>query len=567
MGVIRTTVLALSTALSLAVAGVCLAQVPEASLTAEDFAKLDTFESVVLKKADKTFAAKEYRSAVAAYDSFLQQYPRSGATPYALLRKGRGLQLDDKRFDAIKIYGEVLDYFPNAVAYAGAALYYIGDCHRLNGDIREAMKAWAEMAQDADYRKHVLAADAINQLADNFAKQEQWKEAAAYSLQVGVDFRTSNRQAARTAIERLVRCLVRSQPDEPMLRAAYNKVQTFEQDPRAGDDRNYWQRVMEAIDRYSDFAEADKDNRDRYYKYWARAMEGKHPDWDDFQINQARYKLVYEGDATKWMERLDKQFTQYQKPGDYDRVVTWIGAYASRRPKVDEYYAKLAFDKMNNAQIVRLVRVLYGQNIDVAMARNAIGKLKGDQMTDDERENLARWIWLRDEEGLRMVCGSMKDAARGSMLLVRFFHQTRQADKGLKLVDDLTKVPSYAKEAYWNKGQFLQWKGRWQEAISAYRLCDNPPATIFAIAECLLSDSKRDQAIDNLREIENFFKDAAPEAGLRIAYAYRATGDQKQYVASLRGVMKKYPASGQSNQAHQELESLDKKIGGGIDAE
>ncbi|MBM4143933.1 MAG: tetratricopeptide repeat protein [Lentisphaerae bacterium] len=567
MRVIHARVLALSTALSFLAAGACLAETPEASLTAEDFAKLDTFESVVLKKADKAFASREYRSAAAAYDSFLQQFPRSGATPYALLRKGRCLQLDNKRFDAIKVYNEVMDYFPNVVAYAGAALYHVGDCHRLNGDILEAIKAWAEMARDVDYRKHVLAADAINQLADNFAKQEQWKEAAAYYLQVGVDFRLSNRPAAAYAIEQLVRCHVRAQPDEPMLRAAYDKFRTFEAEPRAGDDRDYWRRVMEAVDRYSNFAEADKDNRDRYYKYWARAMEGKHPDWDDFQITLARYELAYEGDATKWMERLDKQFAQYQKEGNYDRVVKWIGAYASRRPKVDEYYARLAFDKMSNAQILSLIRVLYGQNIDAAMARNAIGKLKGEQMTDNDREDLARWIWQRDEEGLRMVCGSMKDADRGNMLLVRFFRETRQPDKGLKLVDALTKVSSYAKEAYWSKGQFLQWKKQWQVAISAYRLCDDPPRTIFCIAECLLSDGHLDQAIENLREIENFFKNEAPEAGLRIAYAYRVTGDQKQYIASLRGVMKKYPKSRQSNQAHQELESLGIKIGGGVDAE
>ena len=563
----RTGVLALVKVLTLVAAGVCLAETPEASLTAEDFAKLDSFESVVLRKADKTFAAKEYRSAAAAYDSFLQQYPRSKVTPYALLRKGRCLQLDNKRFDAIKVYKEVLDYFPNVVAYAGAALYYIGDCNRLNGDIREAMKAWTEMAKDADYRKHILAADAINQLADNLVRQEQWKDAASFYLQVGVDFRRSNREAAWTAIEQMLRCLVRLQPDERTLRAAYDKLETFERDPQAGDERNYWRRIMEAIARFGDFAEADKSNRRNYYQYWAKAMEGKYPDWDDFQINLARYLLEYEGDEKKWMERLDKQFDRYQKAGDYDRAIKWIGVYASHRPKVGEYYAKLAFDKMKNAQILSLIYVLYEKTIDVAMARSVIGKLKGDQMSDDAWESLARWIWERDEEGVIVACNSMKDTDRGKMTLVRFYYHKRQADKGLKLVDDVARVPLYAKEAYWMKGQFLQWKRRCQEAISAYRLCDNPPTTIFAIAECLLLDGKRDQAIENLREIENFFEKEAPEAGLRIAYAYRDTGARKQFIAALRGVMKKYPKSGQSNQSHLELEKMGIPIGGAVDAE
>ncbi|NBU11794.1 MAG: hypothetical protein EBS84_22820, partial [Proteobacteria bacterium] len=48
------------------------------------------------------------------------------ATSYAILRKGRSLQLLDKRFEAIKIYQEVLDFFPNDIKYAAPALYLIG---------------------------------------------------------------------------------------------------------------------------------------------------------------------------------------------------------------------------------------------------------------------------------------------------------------------------------------------------------------------------------------------------------------------------------------------------------
>ena len=59
---------------------------------------------------------------------------------------------------AIDEYEEVLDYFPNVINYASAALYRIGQCHWKNGDIKKAMKAWAEMANDKDYSRHPLAA-------------------------------------------------------------------------------------------------------------------------------------------------------------------------------------------------------------------------------------------------------------------------------------------------------------------------------------------------------------------------------------------------------------------------
>jgi len=540
----------------------------EVPLSAADYQKLDTFEGVLLSKGDKVFANHEFRRAAAEYDGFVLQYPKSIAVPYALLRKGRSLQRDNKRFDAIKVYNEVLDYFPNAADYAGAALYYIGESNWQNGDAKAAMKAWAEMAQDADYRKHFLAAGAINQLADNLVRQDKWSEAVAYYQQVSVDFRRSNPPAALAAIGRLLECYVRVQPDEPKLWRAYQQAEGFEPSPRTPEPANYWWRVMEAIDRYDgDFAAADRAGRMRFLQYWAHAMEGKFPEWDDFQINLARYQRTVDGDTTRWMQRLDTQFEQHQKPGDYSRIIKWIGLFAPHRAKVDAYYARLAFDKMSMEQIAELIRTLYQQDIDKALARHTIERLPAEQTGDDARENLARWIWQRDEEGVRLVCAGMHDADRGRMTMLRYYRDTSQADKALKAAEDLVKVPQYAREVCMIRGEMFQQKHQWADAVAAYRQADFPPESLYRIASCLLSDGKREAAIGQYREIEGFFVKEAPEAALRIAYAYRDTGDQKQYVAALRAVLKKYPTSGQSSAAHLELERLGFKIGGGIDAE
>src|SRR4051794_13731903 len=94
------------------------AQVEVVKLTDEEFAKLDTFEAHTLAKADKVFNEKNWKQAGAEYDSFLLEFSKSPATPYALLRKARCLHLDGKRYEAIKEYTEVLDYFPNAIKFA-----------------------------------------------------------------------------------------------------------------------------------------------------------------------------------------------------------------------------------------------------------------------------------------------------------------------------------------------------------------------------------------------------------------------------------------------------------------
>ncbi len=138
---------------------------------------------------------------------------------------------------------------------------------------------------------------------------------------------------------------------------------------------------------------------------------------------------------------------------------------------------------------------------------------------------------------------------------------------GLALAADLQNIPETAKEAYSIGGNLLQWLGKYEEAIKAYQQAENPPQTLFWTAECLAKLGKLEPAVGQLREVENFFKDSAPAAGLAVAYLYRDAGIKEKYVRSLRGVLKKYPKSGESSQAHQRLEKMGLPIGGGVDAE
>ena len=563
------------------------ARAQETSLTSAERAKLDTFEGVSIDKADKIFAAMEWPRAVAEYDAFIVQFPESKVTPYAILRKGRALQETQKRFEALRVYQDVLDFFPDDVKYAAAANYRIGECHMQSGDVPKAMKSWFDLSEDAEYVKEPLGAAAINGLAENLVKQGKADDGIKRYEQVAVEFRTKNPEAAMAAIAKVMPYHIRTKPDNKKLRDFYVVVKTFEHGPRApgadvAADADYWTVVRNAIKEHSKFTDVQKDDRDAFYRYWAGQFQAALPTNDDQQIASANYIRVYERDEAAWAQRLDKQFADHQKEGDFRRIGRWVGLFAADRGKADEYYRKLDFAKMSNADILALIYEIVENNGDAGLAGNTFGKLKLAEMPDGEKQKICDW--MRDRPQLPATrdlavraCLGFNDAAKGKMAALRYLHwrchphhsfrSEKDNSEGLAIAGEMQKVPETAKEAHLLAGNLLQWSGKHEEAINSYRQADSPPQTLFWTAECLAKLGKLEPAVSQLKEVENFFKDRAPEAALALAYLYRDAAIKEKYVRSVRGVIKKYPKSGQSSEAHQRLEEMGLPIGGGVDAE
>ena len=82
----------------------------EVHLTSGEFEQLDTFEGHRLTKADKFFNKKDYRRAAAEYDTFMKEFPKSKALPYAILRMGRSLEYGNKRYQAVKVYNDMATF-------------------------------------------------------------------------------------------------------------------------------------------------------------------------------------------------------------------------------------------------------------------------------------------------------------------------------------------------------------------------------------------------------------------------------------------------------------------------
>jgi TolA-binding protein len=548
----------------------------EMTYSSEAFAKLDVFEGNNLTKADKAFAAKQYRQALAEYDSFLLEFPNSAAVPYAIYRKGRSLQMDGKRFEAIKQYNQVLDFFPNEVTFAAASLFQIGKSHWDNGDQEKASKFWSRLADDKQYSRQPIAAAAINDLAGYLVtlKSEQTR-AATYFEQVAVDFRAQNPQVARSAIASLIRYYIRTKPDEPKLRAIYTKARTFERDPASsvpkdlGADKTYFKRLASYIKEHGEFTKEQAADRDAYYRYWAGILDNKFADDDDYQIDLASFKRGYEQNQAAWTERLDKQFAAYQKPGDYTRVVKWIGLFSGDKKKTTEYMAKITFDQMKPPDILALYLILADTAKDPELARSVFAKIPLDKFTDqDKSEKIFPEVSRRDEKLVVDLAASYQNKDLGKHRLLIYYQNAGVNDKALVLADELTKSPDFAADAWYRKATILHRTGKFADAITAYKAADNAPTNLFRIAECLVALKKYDEAIAQLREVENFFKKQAPQAAMAVAHVHKSAGNKQKQITALQAVLKVYPESSESSQAHLELEALGiKRLGGAKDAQ
>jgi tetratricopeptide (TPR) repeat protein len=212
------------------------------------------------------------------------------------------------------------------------------------------------------------------------------------------------------------------------------------------------------------------------------------------------------------------------------------------------------------------MKTAYDDVQDATMGRSVFNRLPMSQLTDAEKTSLARYFWRKSPDLVKDICMGMRDKELGQMELLRFYAFLKDAQNGLPIADSLASSPVYSKEAIQVKADLLFATRQFAKAIPAYQMCENPPNNLWRIADCYENLGKRDQAIDQLREVENFFKAFNSEAALRIAHVYGRAGQRELCIAALRAVLKKYPKSGQSSSAHEELEKLGVRIGGGVDA-
>lgn len=563
--------------LCLAAGRVVAVQNIETYLDPEVRKRMALFEEEALARADKLYAAEDYRGAFAEYGAFVLDYPKSDAIPYALMRKGRTRQQVGKRYEAIKLYREVLDYFPNHIRYAAASLYYTGLCHQENGNMVEALKAYKEMAEDKDYRQHFLAADAIYELARNLDRQQRYDDAVKYYQQVAVDFRTRLPQTAYKALQAAVLHYAQRVPTEGELRKFYAETRGFGSSPlrpaevppleKLQEDLGYWSTLQGYVDRLGGrFGEKQEAEREAYYRYWAELMDNRFMGHDGFRLNVFRYMTRYKHKGKTYIDNVD---TQFRRAAASAGRIHWFieNCWGRDYPaKVEEYYALYPFDSASNQQLIAFARMLWDRCAAGGMALSAAQRVKWNEFNDQALCDYAGDFYRRSRELGEHIISLVRDRTLADYTLLGIYFQYGNYDEGIPLARKVQKVPEYAGQASWWLAQMLFRTDQYKECIAVCQALQQGAAAYYMIADCYVNLKNIPAAVQQLREIENFFKGEKSRACLKIAHVYRAAGKKQQSIAVLREVLRKYPGSGESSTAHNELEAWGERIGGGVDA-
>lgn len=491
-------------------------------LPAERYKQLSVFERAQYDKAATFFKGNDPRAAAAEFEKFKVQFQDSASVStiaYVNFMYGYCLYLAKDRNAAIKAFTEVLDYFKNEIEDAAAALFFKGLAHLDNGDTRKGLECMRQMADDAEYRYHPLAAGALRRLAQNYWKQKQADVAVKYWKQVCADFWQANPEETREA-RNSVTSVYLQQGDY----AAYENWLVND-----GNRENLQHRRWVAVQAV-DVANGVFD----YNNYGPLKKEQHQKD--------ARAFYAWFKTQKPWFEKANDLWTFY------DKSVNFLVHRLSDKKERDQTVGEIsAFIK--------------------AVRDNA----KDDNARNDAHNKLAWFVdrlcemgdWVQAEN----CAASITDPPYATYKSYEILGRRQKWAEGIAKLQEIDKSASQ----YWvgrakeeRARVYREHTGEYEKAIKLYQEIDKPPGTLWCIQDAYKRWGKLKEALTQLTEIENSFPDQAATAAWRKVQYIEEAGDKTAVVAGCRRILKLYKTAGEASAAHQLLEKYGVQTGGGV---
>jgi tetratricopeptide (TPR) repeat protein len=591
------------------------------NLSPELLRQMTVFQRSQYDKALSLLKKGETEAAVNEFDKFLTQFKGSPATGFVLYQKAFSSYWGMNRFQAIKQFNEVLDFFPSDLPAASPALFYMGLAHIENGDIANGMKLFKEMVDDEDYKKDPLAAKALLHLSTNAVKNKDiplavalWKRAASeYSSRMRYwHFRgTDNDSGCDAENNLLLYFFWRDAYGEFLpLSDAWNTFDwklaksALSPSPSVAKGEDMWgaRRTVKRID---------------LLVAWISPIS-PHEFYLDISRNDPAANELLQGDQKKEMKRpkllmfMKQPATQavYKKAGmrtAYNRHMIMVlgpGKASSLKPFIEDLLAEakevVQEAKANPKEPVDMFRfskaiakIPVGDGVQTAAYR--LAEVYKSLPTETQRSvaihdlamvmpNKVIWdaivsqiphrgvqLWDIHLMYAQQWMFGKNISGEGRKKSMKCLDEIDTMDK--KMLDEINEITRRShyirlvvkKDLPRHRGDLLQLMGQYKKAIAAYRQWDTPGSGLGSIVQCYRKLGDQKKVIETLSEIQNMFPESAAKAAWdKARYYLKPMGDKKMAAASARYIMKAYPSTEYASKAHQMLEDLGLKSGGGV---
>ena len=554
-------------------------------------------------KAKGLMGDKKFKAAAAEFEKFKLQFPDSRCLPYAVLLQGHALHQGNFRHKAIQVYQEVLDYFGPDLDPAARALFLIGIAWEDNGDPAKSLKFMKEMADHDDYSTHPLAASAMRRLADYHYGREEYDKALFRWKQIYEHFRESSEKEASYSRDRICNHLLKSGKFQTC-RDWLLEVLPVNEEDGGEEDRDFWvanylhdlcwsgigskgwgfdkmpRKEQDKIrEDYLDFLREHRsmyEKRDEAWTYHTRHVRYTS---EKMEIFRQRKAAIDEAVAYLRTPQQKAQGWTY-----FERMM-WIHFYylkddIEQRKVLDEALAYIEKTEKPNRRWA-LYQDLTGRILDQfgdnPLFRTIMSRAAEFAKQDPvEKSRDEKYIWLSNTvlglEEYEQALNYLNSVTRPALRLWQIYEIVGGSlDKWKEAVQILEQIEKTNDREFYGQAREARaaaYKGplaEYAKAISLYYEIDDPPRTLWIIQDCHILAGQFSEAINTLKEIESIFPSEAAKAAWTRAQYYHRTRQGKMAIAEARRILKIYPKTGQSSQAHQLLEKYGIATGGGVE--
>lgn len=468
------------------------------------------------KKVQIQAESEDFNGALLAYVVFMQAY---------------SCHLAHDRNESIKIYGDVLDLYADQAWVILPTRYMLHLVHTSMGDIKASNRYLDEIVADKRRQSDALWVIATNARAERYRGEgklpeamELWRTIAAMKPFPG----TSPARSVQTSCEQLLRAYTMAQGNfEEVVEQLFNGV----------DDRKKGARAQKVFDTAMYLAQLSgyRDCNNGFFK--------------DLYPKEKKRKEAMERTAKAFLSWFKTAYASIEQDG---RI--WDG----------EWLLLAIFDGKESAaeRMKHLSRL-----------RDEVRKTT-DKKTRNERVRRLTFALIgRGESALAREVAQLMDGARDKIwFCYEVEYRCGQWNAALQLLDEILGMkpsppPEETLRAKWAVAEICADKTKnYERAIKTYLDINQPPKSLWPLAECYRASGKKPQGYQTLTEIASIFPDAAPSAILKMAGWYLADGNKEKAIALYRRLLSQpeWKERSESSAAHQALERLGVATGGAM---